>query len=99
MEQEKGEKPLYTIQCKAYLNGLRYVHTRFTIYKDFIVIGRWKKYLLKYEDIMSVQKKQFLFSKSLRIKHSMKRVPTIALYLKDTDAPLKIIQNQIDEKV
>ena len=99
MEQEKGKKPLYTAQCTAYMNGLRYVYARFTIYNDFIVIGRWKKYLIKYEDIISVQKKYFLFSKNLKIKHSLKKIPTISLYMRDTDVPLKIIQQQLYGKV
>jgi hypothetical protein len=84
--------PLYTTTCTAYLDGLKNIFTRFTIYNDFLVVGSWKKIILRFDDIKDATQERIYFTKCLTINHNNKSLPSISLLLRDFEGPQKIIE-------
>jgi hypothetical protein len=80
---EKGLTPLYKTRCTAYLDGLKNVFTRISIYGQFMVISGCKKHVLNFSDIRNTNEEKIYFAKCLTINHSHKSLPSISLLLND----------------
>jgi hypothetical protein len=96
LDIEKGLEPILNIRCTCFLDGMRHVFTRFTIYDDFIVVSSRKKIVLKYGEIKKVTRGRVLWGKSLDIWHTKTALPSISLILRDIDTPMRTIESKLD---
>ena len=92
---EKGLTPLCKTRCTAYLDGLKNVFTRISIYDQFMVISGWKKHVLNFSDIRNTIEEKIFFVKCLTINHSNKSLPSISLLLDDIGPVKAMIDNKI----
>ena len=98
LEVEKGLDPIYNVRCVSYLDGLRHVFTRLSIYENFLVVSSRKKIVLAYDEIRSIKQDRVLWRKSLDIYHGKAGLPSISLLLKDIQTPMRITQGKIGQR-
>jgi hypothetical protein len=79
LEIEKDKELLYSSTAGGRIGGMHYKGPFISLrmYDEFIIIGCGKKYVLKYDEIVSVEIKQWmgLMADRIQIKHRSSSVP------------------------
>ncbi len=97
LPREQGLTPLYTENCGAHLGwaNLSAPLVRLAIYHDFLVVASVKTFLIRLDDIDSVEITRGLFSRGVRISHSTGNNPaTITVWSVDPDRIVDLVRSR-----